>query len=278
MRRVARVHDDACMPNAVARSPFAGSARRPSWPLLTGLTVLVVSFVVFGTALAWQITERPVAGRLSGTPQAADLVAYGPVTTGQEEKIGRLDGVDGVYGRTGAVARGIEVTADPGTGPFATTRLCAGRDPLGPGEVAVTPGTASRLGLTVGSTIGGTSLTVVGTVTGGEDSGLRAYAPQTTVTALRGDDRLDRVDVRVSPGADPDTVRGRIRALLGPRAPVSPGDAARLSGAGDAASGVRRLFAIIDALLAIAVAAVLVAVFRPDVTRFRPSRRPGRRH
>ncbi|MEV6850793.1 FtsX-like permease family protein [Actinoplanes sp. NPDC051411] len=253
------------MPNAVLRTQLAGVARRPSRLLLTGLAVLVVSFVVFGTVLARQITERTILEHFSGTPQAVDVVAYGPVTTGQEEKIGRLDGIDTVYGRAEGIAAGITVTADPGQGPFATTEVREGRYPLGPGEVAVTPRTATRLGLTIGSTIKGTRLTVVGTVTGRNDFGFQAYAPQTTVTALRGDDQLDRVDVRVRPGVDPSVMSGRIQALLGPDASVTSGAAARLSEAEDAASGVRSLFAIITMFVAIAVVAaalVTTSTFR----------------
>jgi putative ABC transport system permease protein len=181
-----------------------------------GLAVLVVSFVVLGTLLGRQITARaPAEG------PTVELVVRGPVTTGQEEQIGRLiDGVDEVYGQVEAVTRGITVTADPGAGPFATTTLRAGRYPLGPGEVAVTPRTASRLGLGIGSTIKGPSLTVTGLVTGREDSGLQAYAPQTTVTALRGNDRLDDIEVRVRPGVDPEGVRKQIETLLGPKARI----------------------------------------------------------
>jgi putative ABC transport system permease protein len=253
------------MPNAVLRTQLAGVARRPSRLLLTGLAVLVVSFVVFGTVLARQITERTVLEHFSGTPQAVDVVAYAPVTTGQEEKIGRLDGVDSVYGRADGIADGITVTADPGQGPFATTEVREGRYPLGPGEVAVTPRTATRLGLTIGSTIKGTRLMVVGTVTGRDDFGFQAYAPQTTVTAVRGDDQLDRVDVRVRPGTDPEAMSGRIQALLGPDASVTTGADARLTEAEDAASGVRSLFAIIGMFVAIAVVAaalVTTSTFR----------------
>lgn len=191
----------------------------------TRLAVLAVSFVVLASLLARPVAERTLIEHSGNTPPTADLVVRGPVTTGQEEQIGRrLDGVDELYGRAEAVTRGITVTADPGSGPFATTTLRHGRYPLGPGEVAVTPRTASRFGLGIGSTIKGTSLTVTGIVTGREDSGFQAYAPQTTVTALRGDDRLNRVDVRVRPGFDPDGVRKQIEALLGPRSSVSTGD------------------------------------------------------
>jgi putative ABC transport system permease protein len=73
------------MPSAVLRAQLTGVVRRPSRLLLTGLAVLVVSFVVFGTVLARQITERTILEHFSGTPQPVDVVAYGPVTTGQEE-------------------------------------------------------------------------------------------------------------------------------------------------------------------------------------------------
>jgi putative ABC transport system permease protein len=175
------------------------------------LAALSVSIVVIATPLGPPVTERA---------PASGLVVHGPVTTGQEEQIGRrIDGVGGVYGRAEAVTLGIRVSADPGSGPFRTTRLRNGRFPLGPGEIALTPRTADRLGLTIGSTFHGE--TVTGMVTGREDTGRQAYAAQTTVTALRGDDRLDRIDVRVRPGFDPDGVRRQIEALLGPQSSVS---------------------------------------------------------
>lgn len=244
------------MPDVALRSPR----------VLTGLAVLVVSLLIAGIVLARHATGHGVVVPSGGgVPEAADLVVPGPLTTGLEERIGRLDGVDLVYGRTHAVTRGITVSSDPGSGPFATTVLHRGRYPLGPGQIAVTPGTAARLGLRIGSIIqgtalggaapggaapggaalggttsggaslkassvggaslegaplGDTSLTVVGTVTGREDAALQAYAPQTTVSALRHDDRIDRVDVLLRPGADPEAVLRRIDTLLGPHAPA----------------------------------------------------------
>jgi putative ABC transport system permease protein len=149
------------------------------------------------------------------TVQSRVFEISGPLTTTQEEQIARrMDGVDAVYGRVHAVTHGITVTADPGAGPFSTTTLCTGRYPLGPDEIAVTPRTARQLRLRIGSRVNGTSLTVTGTATGREDRGLQAYAPQTTVSAIRGSDRLDGVDVRVRPGVDPATVKEQIEVAI----------------------------------------------------------------
>ena len=54
--------------NGVLRTQLSGVARRPARLLLTGLAVLVASFVVFATVLAQQITERSLLDGVSGTP------------------------------------------------------------------------------------------------------------------------------------------------------------------------------------------------------------------
>ena len=58
----------------VLRTQTSAAARRPGRLILTGLAILVASFVVFGTVLVQQITERTVRDNLSGTPAVTDLV------------------------------------------------------------------------------------------------------------------------------------------------------------------------------------------------------------
>jgi len=178
--------------NAVLRTQLGGVARRPARLLLTGLAVLVASFVVYATVLAQQITVRSVLDGLSETPEAADLVVHeGEVTTamlagirgigGVAEAVGRID----VGGQVGAEY--LQLIADPGSGPLAKVKLASGHWPAGPGEVAVTPRTVERLGLRVGATVklslgydekgkptAPTQLTVVGTVTAPSDGGYSA--------------------------------------------------------------------------------------------------------
>src|SRR4051794_18132344 len=143
---------------SVLRTQLRAVARRPSRLLLTGLAVLVVSFVVYATVLAQQITERSVLNGLSGTPEAVDLVVrQGAVSTAEMAAIGKLPGVAETAGRADAgVQIGTEylqVTADSASGPLAVTKLSSGRLPVRPGEVAVTPRTVERMGLAVGTTV-----------------------------------------------------------------------------------------------------------------------------
>lgn len=62
----------------VLRTQLSGVARRPSRLLLTGLAVLVASFVVFAAVLAQQITSRTVEATAASTPAATDLVVGDP--------------------------------------------------------------------------------------------------------------------------------------------------------------------------------------------------------
>jgi putative ABC transport system permease protein len=79
------------MTGAVLRTELRGVARRPARMLLTGLAVLVASFVVYATVLAQQITERSVLDGLSGTPEAVDLVVrQGTVTNAELAAIGKI--------------------------------------------------------------------------------------------------------------------------------------------------------------------------------------------
>ena len=272
--------------NAVLRTQLGGVARRPARLLLTGLAMLVVSFVVYATVLAQQITVRSVLDGLSETPEATDLVVSdGLVTTGMLAGISKIAGVAEAVGRVDAGGQlgseYLQITADPGSGPLAKATLASGRWPTGPDEVAVTPRTVERLGLRVGSTFelgvrydadgkpaAPSRLTVVGTVTVPRDNGFGAYAPQATVTALRGEDSLNQIDVRLAPGADRQAVRAQIGAMLA-RAPAkSPQDRPRLAEGADVrhaeaenqASEVNDLFTVVGMFVAIAVvAAGLVA-------------------
>ena len=69
---------------------------------------------------------------------------------GVAEAVGRVS--TGVSSRRGVP----QPPADPGTGPLTTVRVIEGSYPDRPGEIAVTPRTAERLGLPVGTTTSGT--------------------------------------------------------------------------------------------------------------------------
>ena len=272
--------------NAVLRTQLGGVARRPARLLLTGLAVLVVSFVVYATVLAQQITVRSVLDGLSDTPEAADLVVHnGNVTTGLLAGIRKIGGVAEAVGRVDAGSQlgteYLQLTGDPGSGPLARVKLADGRWPTANGEVAVTPRTAERLGLRVGTTFpigvrydakgkpaAPARLTVVGTVTVPDDYGFTAYAPQPTITALTGADTLDQIEVRLAPGADGQAVRAQIDALLAgiparhaeDRPQLANGADVRHAEAQEKASDVNSLFTVVGMFVAIAVvAAGLVA-------------------
>ncbi|MFG1801055.1 FtsX-like permease family protein [Micromonospora carbonacea] len=277
------------------RAQLVEAARRPARTLLMGLAVIVAAFVVFGTVLAYQVTERTVLAGFSGTPAAADLVVTGGdgVSLRTLDAARRLPGVAEAVGRTDAFhefaddrGAGLSVYADPGVGPLATARVVQGRYPATAGELAVTRRTVDRLGLAVGGTVrlaGGApdrsvGLTVVGVVDAPDDSGEAAYTTDAFAARLGGSDQLRQVEVRLAPGADPDAVSAaltRAASASGASAPgasagpsdragdgvvVRTGAEARRAEADEVSGRVQDLFALVAMFVAIAVvAAVLVA-------------------
>lgn len=272
---------------AVLRTQLGGVLRRPVRLLLTGLAVLVVSFVVYATVLAQQITRNSLLTGLSDTPAAVDLVVQdGRVTTGMLQQIRRISGVTEALGEVEASgqygADYLSVTGDPGTGPLGRAKVITGRYPTGPDEVAVTPRTVDRLGLKIGSPLSvvlrydkdgkpqaPAHLTVVGTVQVPEDRGATAHASQPVISALTGDDGLNQIDVRLAPGADAATVRQQMSAIVRAALPaseaadvpkVATGADVRHAEAQAKVSDIDDVFAVVGMFVAIAVvAAGLVA-------------------
>lgn len=273
--------------SAVLRTQLGGVFRRPARLLLTGLAVLVVSFVVYSTVLAQQITKNSLLDGLSDTPVAADLVVHdGRVTT---EMLNRIKAIPGVTESVGEVEAGgqygadfLAVVGDPGSGPLAKAKLTSGRYPTGPDEVAVTPRTVDRLGLKVGSRLSvalrfdkdgkaeaPAHLTVVGTVTVPSDFGSQVYASQAAISALSGDDSLNQIDVRLTPGADAAAVQAKVDSIVQAAVPASEKDDrptvetgadVRHAEAQAKASDIDSVFAVVGMFVAIAVvAAGLVA-------------------
>ncbi|MFD0524745.1 ABC transporter permease [Paractinoplanes durhamensis] len=165
---------------------------------------------------------------------------------------------------------------------MSVTKLTSGRQPAKTGEITVTPRTADRLSLKVGGTtkvafryddkgkpLDPATLTVVGIVEGPEDYGFQAYAPQAAVSALTGEDYLQRIDVRLGSGADADGVRNQIASIVaagtaavkdGTQPQVATGSEIRLAEARDKAAQVDDVFKVIFVFVAVAVvAAGLVA-------------------
>ncbi|MEV4410770.1 ABC transporter permease [Catellatospora sp. NPDC049609] len=279
------------MSMTVLRTQLAGVARRPARLLLTGLAVLVASFVVFATVLAQQITERTMLANLSGTPEQAAFVVGGDATpTGRDlTRIRALPGVAEAVGRfqtsvqLGAATSSpyLEVTADPGAGPLALTRVVAGRFPQAPHEIAVTPRTVDRLGLPVGAVVSARTgpdaapigLTVTGVVEAAYDFGAQAYAREDTVVALSPAGPGGRIEVRLADGAAATEVRQRIQAALDAaprpadsRVPgVTAGADVRAEEAQRELDEITTIFALVGMFVAIAVAAaalVAASTFR----------------
>ncbi|MFC5927074.1 ABC transporter permease [Micromonospora vulcania] len=260
----------------VLRTQVSGAARRPGRLILTGLAVLVASFVVFGTVLVQQITERTTRDNLSGTPAATDLVIgdldHEPPTVAALRQVGALPGVAEAVGRlTVGVSIGqgyVNLQADPGTGPLATVRLIEGSYPDSPGEIAVSPRTVERLGLSVGTVTSGfggelttpTRLTVTGVVATPDDGGYNAYAPGDVILAWGHLRALERIDLRVAPGEAAATVRQRAAAVVPADLPIRTGDEVRQAEANAAAEQVSKLFALVGMFVAVAVAAAALVV------------------
>ncbi|MFI6263883.1 FtsX-like permease family protein [Micromonospora sp. NPDC051006] len=261
---------------AVLRTQVNAAARRPGRLILTGLAILVASFVVFGTVLAQQITEQTARDNLSGTPAATDLVIGGPEQPPPTlEALRRIRAVPGVAEAVGRLDTGVSfgesylnLRSDPGAGPLSTVRLVEGSYPDGPGELAVTRRTAERLGLSVGTVTSGTGgelttparLTVTGLVETADDAGYDGYAPATAVAEWAHLTELSRVDLRVAPGESAETVRQRLAAALPADLPIRAGDEVRQEEADAAAEQVGKLFALVAMFVAVAVAAAALVV------------------
>ena len=142
----------------VLGTQLSGVARRPARLLLTGLAVLVASFVVYAVVLTQEITERTVLDGVTDTPAAVDVVVFeGDVGAALLDKVRAVPGVAEAVGRSASgVSLGadyLNVTADPGTGPLALATAVQGRYPSAGDEVAVTRRTAERMGIAVGTPV-----------------------------------------------------------------------------------------------------------------------------
>ncbi|SDS83453.1 FtsX-like permease family protein [Actinoplanes derwentensis] len=269
---------------SVLRTQLSGVLRRPGRTLMTGLSVLVAAFVVFGTVLAYQVVTRTTLDTFSQTPTGVSLVAFAaggyPVSPQQITEIRATAGVVRVTGRTtvsftvGDESTGnrLDVLSDPGSGPLSRLTLVSGAYPSGARQIAVDRRAAGRLGVTAGSRLRlhlgdeaePVTVTVTGVVDGPRDDTERAWAPDHVVAGLSGEEGFRRVDVLAEPGADLIAMTTTIsdRLLRDPTAYVSvtTGDAMRVREARDAVSQFDQLFALIGMFVAIAVvAAALVA-------------------
>jgi putative ABC transport system permease protein len=274
-------------PMSVLRTQLSGVLRRPARLLLTGLAILVASFVVFATVLAQQMTERTIVANVSGTPATADLVVGGDtgqlgdspaVTTTMLDAVKKASGVAEAVGRVSVGMQVgtsyVNIEADPGVGPLAVTHVLQGAFPTKDDQIAVTQRTADRMGLPIGTVTSLTSgednakpvsVSVTGIVAGADDNGRSAYALDSAVRRLMTDrGAVQQIDVRLAPGVDREAARSAVQSALGgpaaTRPQVATGDEVRLAEAKRAVSDIDSLFAVVAMFVAIAVvAAALVA-------------------
>ncbi|WP_177221243.1 FtsX-like permease family protein [Lentzea xinjiangensis] len=258
------------------RTQLSGIGRRPGRLVLTGLSVLVACFLVFGAFLARDIAVRATADALSTTPMATDVVlSVRGGTLFSAEQLARVRATPGVAEAVGRVEstvrlRGVQrshltVVSDPGSGPLSRIRLVSGAYPAGHGEVAVDSRTAGRLSVSAGSRIALESgeVRVTGVVDAPADPGERAYTPDFVAAALGGTE-YPRIDIRAaSPVAARQLTSGLSQVVdPGQTVPMSirSGAAARAAEVKDAARQMDRVFELIAMFVVVSVgAAALVA-------------------
>ncbi|HSU34626.1 MAG TPA: FtsX-like permease family protein [Propionibacteriaceae bacterium] len=268
----------------VMGTQLAGMRRRPGQTLMTGLSVLLATFVVFATVLAYQITTRTFLDSFSDTTESTTLVAESPADAFTARQLAQVRAVPGVAEAAGRISgslslagqpdRQLDLVADPGSGPMAKHQLVSGDYPDGPNEVAVSAATARQLALTPGSRlrlqrdsgdVAARPRPVVVTVTGLVDSTAadEAYAPDATVAALLAQDSFARLDLRADKGVSASVLSERVGPLLagtGPEVTVTPGDQVREREAKEQVRQFDVVFALIGMFLMISViAAALVA-------------------
>ena len=192
----------------------------------TSPDVVVTPRSAIGTGSPGLDASVTVPGPVLATVRAVPGVdrAGGSVLVNGVQVVGK-DGT--VVGSPGAPAFGSSWSDDPDLAPF---RLVAGRGPARAGEVAVDTQTASKAGLSVGSTVElttpGPTLhdTVVGVFRFGTTGNLAgasivAFDVRTAQQVLlQGADAYTQVSARASPGVSQGTLRARVAAALGPRA------------------------------------------------------------
>ncbi|WP_326807651.1 ABC transporter permease [Streptomyces sp. NBC_01775] len=273
---------------ALLRTQLAGMLQRPGRLALTGLSVLIAAFVVFGTVLAQEITERTTLDHFSGTPAATSLIASpdggGPgITEAGAGAARKVPGVAEATARTetqvslaGVSDRLLQLNADPGRGRLSRVRVTAGAYPDGHREVAVNQQAARHWGIEPGDRLRmpfprgddpertrTVTATVTGVVATRSDRMETAYAPAATINAMSRVKGSDRLDVRAEPGVSAHALSKRLSQVLdhhGTHVEITTGTAVRAEEAHDAVQQYVDFFRIIAMFLAVAViAAALVA-------------------
>ncbi|MET7574309.1 FtsX-like permease family protein [Streptomyces sp. NPDC005492] len=275
---------------AVLRTQLAGVLVRPGRLVMTGLAVVVAAFVVFGTVMAQQITERTALARFSGTPAATSLIvtadAGGDGSAITDAKIKAVRAVSGVAEAAARTEIGVSLAdvsrhylnlqGDPGTGRLSRVQVVAGSYPDGPREVAVNRQASQQFEIEPGDRVGmlfpegedgGTktvTVTVTAVVQANSDRGATGYAPAATINALGGMKGYPQLDIRAEPGVSVQALSERLSPVLqraaGAAVKITPGDTVRALEAKDATKRYADVFRLIAMFLAIAVvAAALVS-------------------
>ncbi|MFI6279229.1 FtsX-like permease family protein [Streptomyces sp. NPDC050988] len=275
---------------AVLRTQLAGVLVRPGRLVMTGLAVVVAAFVVFGTVMAQQITERTALDRFSGTPEATSLIVTAngggdesAITDAKINAVRAVPGVAEVAARTeigvslaGVSPHYLELQGDPGTGRLSRVQVVAGSYPDGPREMAVNRQASQRFEIEPGDRVGilfpkgedgGTTtvtMTVTAVVRADSDRQATGYAPAATINSLGDMKEYPQLDIRAEPGVSAEALSERLSPVLqgadGAAAVITPGDTVRTQEANDAAEQYAEVFQLIAMFLAIAVvAAALVA-------------------
>nr|WSY55151.1 FtsX-like permease family protein [Streptomyces sp. NBC_00886] len=274
---------------AVLRTQLAGVLVRPGRLVMTGLAVVVAAFVVFGTVMAQQITERTALDRFSGTPAATSLIVTAEggddsaVTDAKIKAVRAVPGVAEVAARTeigvslaGVSPHYLALQGDPGTGRLSRVQVVAGSYPDGPREMAVNRQASEHFEIEPGDRVGilvpegeegGTktvTVTVTAVVRANSDRWATGYAPAAIINSLGDMKGYPQLDIRAEPGVSAEALSERLSPVLrragGAAVEITPGDTVRALEAKNAVEQYAEVFQLIAMFLAIAVvAAALVA-------------------
>lgn len=237
---------------AVLRTQLAGVLVRPGRLVMTGLAVVVAAFVVFGTVMAQQITERTALDRFSGTPAATSLIVTAEggddsaVTDAKIKAVRAVPGVAEVAARTeigvslaGVSPHYLALQGDPGTGRLSRVQVVAGSYPDGPREMAVNRQASEHFEIEPGDRVGilvpegeegGTktvTVTVTAVVRANSDRWATGYAPAAIINSLGDMKGYPQLDIRAEPGVSAEALSERLSPVLrragGAAVEITPG-------------------------------------------------------
>lgn len=265
---------------AILRTQLRGLATRPTRILLTSLAVIVATAFAYGTFQINQILESVALNSFSKTTDATTAVVERKESGFDAATINRIASTPGVADIAQRVSATVNVggvpsdqdggtwsfTADPGTGPFARSKVTTGKFPTRTGEVAIGVNTADRTKLKVGDTFTivdfdnhKATATVVGIVEAKGDDAYAIYAPADVLNSMI-PTPVSRVDIIAEGGTSTQTVLSGLKKFLGSDTDVRDAANVRSEEAATALSGLNQVLVAISLFVLIAViAAILVA-------------------